>query len=61
MMFVNNLNTYILPQLVSGIIGESGNEWANFWFLNFIIFSNNCFGSELILQLLYLFGNIKKS
>ena len=42
-------------------IGESGNEWANFWFLIFIIFSNTCFGSELIPQLLYLFGYIKKS
>ena len=38
-IYVNN-NVYI---------GESGNEWANLWFLIFVIFSNNCFGSESVL------------
>ena len=52
---------YIKLEIKYENVGESGNEWANFWFLIFIIFSNNCFGSELILQLLYLFGYIKKS
>ena len=42
-------------------VGESGNEWANLWFLIFVIFYNHCFGSELIFQLLYLFGYTKKS
>ena len=42
-------------------LGESGNEWANLWFLMFVMFSNNCFGSELVLQLLYSFGYIKES
>ena len=52
---------YIKLEIKYENVGESGNEWANFWFLIFIIFSNNSFGSELILQLLYLLGYIKKS